>query len=170
MRMIDATEFLAEEFAREKHNATGVMYNDKPYFDGHVTLVRGVLNDFGFTSGVWGARANLHDVLEDCGVTREELREKFGWEVELPVFCVSGFGETRKIRNADQYRKIKAYTEIMDDNAAPIVKVGDRIVNVEQSAPQYRKMYEREMTDFSAVTRPFVPEDMWNRLERAFEP
>lgn len=162
-------ELRAEEYAKAKHDATGVIYNDKPYFDGHVRLVRGVLTDFGYVEAVWGARALLHDTQEDCGVTRDEMRREFGIEVELPVFCVSGFGETRKIRNADQYRKIKAYTEIMDDNAAPIVKCGDRIVNVEQSLPQYRKMYEREMTDFSAVTRPFVPEEMWNRLERAFE-
>lgn len=177
MKMIEAIEWRAREFAKVRHDATGVLYNDVPYFEGHVVPVRELGAELGYTSGVWGARFLLHDGEEDCtvehlgeelGITRSILQKEFGLTVELPVFCVSGFGETRKIRNADQYRKIIAYDEIMDDHAAAIVKGIDRTINLRKSAGNnYHKMYLKEMPDYAEVIRPRVPEAVWNALEAA---
>lgn len=154
-------------FAKEKHDATGVLYNGVPYFEGHVDRVIKVLARFGFDSPLWVARGASHDVIEDCNVTREFLRGLFGIEVELPVWCVTGIGENRKARNANIYSKIIAYGTIMDDEAPAILKCCDRIVHFEssESGSGHRKMYVKEFDGFTEVIKPRVPVEMWNYLQ-----
>jgi len=74
--------------------------------------------------------ALLHDVLEDTMTTREEIRAKFGEEVEYCVFLLS-----KEIRS--ECGKKKELDEYLDDlangpRAAQIVKLADRIVNLRQ--------------------------------------
>ena len=80
----------ARSFAREKH--TGQKYGDQDYFYGHIVPIVGsldnALNPEKLTSELCDiviATAYLHDVLEDCDVTYEEIEERFGREIATYV-------------------------------------------------------------------------------------
>jgi hypothetical protein len=79
---------------------------------------------------------------------------------------VSGFGETRKIRNADMKAKI-----IQDwTGLVPILKLADRIYNVRHSraGSGHFEMYWKELPEFETYIRPHVPEAMWQELLDTF--
>jgi guanosine-3',5'-bis(diphosphate) 3'-pyrophosphohydrolase len=134
----------------------------------HLAAVELVLRDFEYVTYRWKAAAWLHDILEDCQDSWpvERLSNEFGDRVSQLVFAVSGFGANRKERNACIYAKIKEYPE------AGILKVADRIANVEFSAGErkdgIREMYKREFPDFFMnVNSAAVPDTMWSRLTAA---
>lgn len=70
----------------------------------------------------------LHDVIEDTEVTREELAEKFGEKVAVIVYALSD-----EKGNSREERKINFYLKISGSEEAIIVKLADRISNVEFS-------------------------------------
>ncbi|WP_405493760.1 HD domain-containing protein [Nocardia sp. NBC_00511] len=156
-------EDAARRFAEAAHG--NQKYGDGPYSD-HLSAVRAVLGDFGF-GGEFGVAAWLHDVLEDTAVSRAELESTFGAGVTELVWAVTGVGDTREERNADIYRKIAAHP------AAVVVKLADRIANVEASAgTRYLAMYQREYPEFRSRLGTFLADDpsisrMWSRLDRA---
>lgn len=155
-----ATQAMA--FAQQKHR--GQMYGRQPYF-AHLASVVGVLMDFGFgTDQEIIAAGWLHDVIEDQDVTFWELDGLFGNRVAQLVNAVSGEGVNRATRNLSIRGKIMHCTE------AAIVKLADRIANVEQAEPGSRHfvMYLSELPEFERTIRQYVPEGMWHRLERAF--
>lgn len=154
-------------WAKEKHDATGILYNGVPYFEGHVAVVCQTLFEHGFITPLWQARGACHDVIEDCCVPRDEMRELFGMEVELPTWCVTGIGETRKIRNSNIYSKIVMYSDLMNEHAPAIVKCADRITHFKTSVSGslHRQMYVKELSGFAEVIKHRVPETMWNHLE-----
>lgn len=151
----------ARDFALEKH--AHQRYGERPYTV-HLAAVREVLSWAG-----WGdahplaAAAWLHDVVEDTGVSREEVRERFGEEVERLVWAVTGVGASRKERNQDAYAKIRACPE------AAILKLADRIANVEASlsVPDKLVMYRREFPGFEEALSGLGTPELWERLRAA---
>jgi (p)ppGpp synthase/HD superfamily hydrolase len=116
-----------------------------------------VLAQYGFQSEFWSLFASLHDALEDtlkymAPLARRGLTAQlFGEEVGR---VVSGFGETRKIRNAD----IKA--KIIEDvsKLSAIGKLADRIANAttrevrcSPKGSSYFEMYRKELRDFETT-------------------
>lgn len=155
--MIKSLAQRAQKFAEIAHE--GQFYGDEEYAFSHLPEVVKVLADFGYDSEVWQARGWLHDVMEDTQTSVNYILEDFGSEVAWPCWAVSGFGPSRKIRNADIKTKLGIY-----GFDAQVLKVADRIANCERGAKN--DMYRKEYPEFKMATL-LVPLDMHDRLERA---
>lgn len=161
---MDEIEQKAREFAERVHGDQ--RYGDQPYVT-HLAAVRAVLADFGF-GGDLGVAAWLHDAIEDTETSRERIIERFGDEVAGLVWAVTGIGKNRKERTACAYEKMRALPQ------AIILKLADRIANVEASAktsPRLLDMYRKEWASFQEALSVASPSDpqvvaMWERLRR----
>jgi len=155
----DPRETEARRFAEAAHKDQ--RYGDAPYVT-HLVAVRRVLADFDH-AGALAIAAWLHDTVEDTGVTREEIETRFGAEVAGLVWAVTGVGANRKERNADAYAKIQAHPP------AAILKLADRIANVEASraVPKKLEMYRAEWESFRGHLGALGDPRMWARLGAA---
>lgn len=139
----------------------------------HLEQVERTLRRFGFDEEIYLVCAWLHDTIEDVrGVTYLILREGFGKEVADIVFCVTNqMGRNRKEKFKYTYPKIR------ENKKALIVKLADRISNIENGlgrSSSYVRMYRKEWPDFKAAlfdpneTDPRIHK-MWRQLELLFE-
>jgi len=155
----------AAGFAAEAHGDQ--MYGEHSYVK-HLTDVVAVLHRFGQSNWWILTAAWLHDVLEDTDVTYEQLKEEFGEVVADIVQAVTNEpGENRAERNAKTYPKIKANPH------AIVLKLADRIANVESSLESSQfllKMYRKEWNGFKkALYDPpqlSPTQEMWDHLEK----
>ena len=152
----------ARAFAIERHGAQ--KYGMQPYRH-HLEQVRRVLASFDL-HGALGVAAWLHDVVEDTKTSREEIAQRFGDEVAQLVWAVTGVGKSRPERNASMYLKVRAHPP------AALLKLADRIANVEASreVPEKLAMYAAELPAFREHLQSLGDERMWERLERATRP
>lgn len=155
----------AEAFAVRAHAAQ--KYGDGPY-EIHLRHAVRVLEEEGLSqSPVLQAATWLHDTVEDTNTSLEEIDIRFGAEVKDIVWRVTDEpGANRK------ERKLKTYPKIQGHRGATIVKLCDRIANVEASKtnPSKLDMYLKEYPDFR--THLFIPglaDALWARLDRALK-
>ncbi|MES2942941.1 MAG: HD domain-containing protein [Pseudomonadota bacterium] len=85
--------FEAMMFAREAHKNQVRKYTGNPYTD-HLAEVAGIVStitgqQFVVSPGVMLATAWLHDCVEDCGVSLQEISDKFGNQVACGVSGLS---------------------------------------------------------------------------------
>lgn len=150
------------------------LYGEKPY-EHHLQMVGEILRRFGFHSenddhfplliSAW-----LHDSLEDTDLTKAEIEAVFGNEVADLVWRVTDEdGANRK------ERKAKTYLKLRESEQAIILKLADRIANVEsslQNNPGLLRMYAKEQFHFSESLKPFSQSEksfkMWEHLEKLF--
>jgi (p)ppGpp synthase/HD superfamily hydrolase len=127
----------------EKAHATQT-YDIYPYMY-HVRQVVKIAEELGFDESIIVACA-LHDTLEDTELSYNDIKTAFGLEVAEIVFAVTDeLGRNRKERKEKTYPKIRANWK------AVIVKICDRIANIEQSKTYNEKlfqMYQKEHEDF----------------------
>lgn len=152
----------AKHFATLEHvTKRGQLYGVLPYTH-HLERVDNVLIRFGHEEdmelrvGAW-----LHDVMEDCGIKRKLIEEVFGENVADLVWRVTNEpGENRKVRGMLTYPKIR------ESERATVLKLADRIANVENGGTLV-KMYLKEYEDFRrAIYTPNVAEAMWSHLNQ----
>jgi (p)ppGpp synthase/HD superfamily hydrolase len=152
----------ARAFAIEAHGDQ--RYGDRPYAD-HLGDVARIVAEFG-GSDEQIAAAWLHDTLEDCPTVRyPDLLKQFGRDVSDMVWACTGKGATRDERNAKIYEKIAKWP------AAAIVKVADRIANVEASEPgsKHAERYLDEREEFfHGVAVRVLTMEMVLRLSAAY--
>lgn len=160
---------------------------DKPYVY-HLDAVDAVLTEFGYNHKVYSDAAYLHDVLEDCCPTEEDLlraREFILTEYGPDVFRIVGFctdskvGFNRKERKANTYN---SWALLMGNTPleypwvtmAMRVKIADRIANVRQclvDRPDLIGMYRKEAYDFRcALYAEGVHDAMWAEYDRLLPP
>jgi len=160
----------AMSLAQQKHSAQS--YDHFPYFK-HLEDVYKVLLRFGFkedkvedlrilTAGI------LHDILEDCAVSYGDLKREFGLEVAEIVYCVTDeLGRNRKEKHERTYPKVRSNPD------AVIVKVADRIANIEYSIAEgsdFIEMYRKEHEEFQRAIRIYRHiDEMWEHLNRLIE-
>ena len=144
----------AREFAIQAHGDQ--RYGTQPYAH-HLASVAAILEDAGLPEEIVMA-GWLHDVVEDTAVTSTELDQAFGKGVAKLVDAVSGGGP-----RADHVSLI--YEKITACPAAAIVKLADRIANIEAAKPgdKHSERYAREHPEFADVVRHHVPGAMWLR-------
>ena len=149
-------------WARELH--ADQSYGHLPYAV-HLDAVAGVLREFGHGDDpVLMSAAYLHDAIEDQGVTREQIAGRFGERVADIVDAVSDPPGANRTA-----RKAAAYPRIRDLDDAVVVKLADRIANVQAGGP-LREMYRREQAPFrEGVRRDGVADDMWAYLDALLE-
>lgn len=151
----------AEALARTLHD--GEQYGSRPKID-HPAAVVGVLCEFGWAHDEQLIAAGwLHDIVEDTDYTIRQVREAFGDGVANLVWAVTGQGESRKQRNADAYRKLRAMP------GAVVLKLADRIANVraciaDQNA-SLSAMYCKEWPEFQAALEGLGSPPMWETLQ-----
>jgi len=133
----------AESFA--KHHHEGQKYGDKEY-SFHLEAVVKVAEKFNLNNeiiiGCW-----LHDVIEDCDVSYNEVKQEFGESIAEIVYAVTDeLGRNRK------ERKLKTYPKIAAIEAATCVKLCDRIANLNQTIidkeSRLLSMYLEEHNEF----------------------
>ena len=130
----------AKRYAHAYHR--NQMYSEEFPYVMHLQAVEGVLLRFGITIPELRAAAWLHDVLEDTTATYENLLLEFNEPVALIVAAVTEpKGGNRKWRHDNTYPRIRKSQE------AVLVKLADRIANVEAGWSKFR-MYQREYPEF----------------------
>lgn len=141
-------------------------YGDHPYHE-HLEEVVQILQRFGAhldneATAPLLVAGWLHDTVEDTALTREEVEARFGAVVATLVWRVTDEpGRNRKERKAATYGKL---AECED---AVILKLADRIANVESSIrehPGLLQMYRKEHETFEAALRPRCQSEMALRM------
>ena len=144
---------IARYFAIEAH--TNQHYDDKPYYH-HILYVEKVLEAFGFYEEDILVAGMLHDSVEDCDITREEIQNKFGIGVELIVWGVTDISDKELIELGvipnRKNRKKYTYPKTRTLKKSIIVKLADRIATVEYGIltgnHKKGKMYKDEHPEF----------------------
>jgi len=120
-------------------------YGEAPY-EVHLAAAVAVLERHGLTDPELLAAAWLHDTIEDTPVTRAELVDAVGERVAAMVDAVSdGPGANRAERKARPYRMIP------HTPGAILIKLADRIANVEAAVgtlPRILAKYRGEHPGF----------------------
>jgi (p)ppGpp synthase/HD superfamily hydrolase len=155
-------------FADRLHSQEGQSHNGRPYIE-HPLDAEAILAEYGFTGLFWSLVAILHDVIEDClkSFSPEDryrvVALLFDADVAQTVWCVSGFGENRKERNACMKAKIIGDTS----HRSAILKLADRLANLRgaKKGSKYWLMYRGELREFETYIREHVPPGMWQELE-----
>lgn len=146
----------------------GQSYGDEPYLY-HLMYVVSVLERFGFDDDHLLAVAWLHDVVEDTDVTLEEVKELSDGRISALVGLVTDKeGDNRRERHE------KTYPHIGDDPEATVVKLADRIANVEncilngkdELALMYLNEHARFLKMICRDREQFRP--MWDHLDQLF--
>lgn len=152
----------AKKIAREAH--AGQFYGEgADYVEAHVAKVAALVEQYGGSEEQIAA-AWLHDVVEDSDVELDFIYAEFGWIVGGIVGAVTGVGRNREARNAVMYAKVAMRPE------AALVKVADRIANVEASpyGSKHLVRYVNERDAFDAKVAALAPPEMRQRLNAAF--
>lgn len=124
----------AYAFASEKHDGQKRMTGE-PYIE-HPVAVAGILAELGMDDTTIAAGL-LHDVTEDCGITHEELTQRFGMDV---AYLVDGVTKLKKLefsskqeKQAENLRKL--FLAMSNDVRVIIIKLADRLHNMRTLDP-----------------------------------
>lgn len=165
---------LAGRIAEQAHE--NQKYGTDPYKT-HLLSVIEVLHRFGYKVeehnfnpkiATLVVSAWLHDVLEDTVLTRSHIVYDFGEEVAELVWRVTDEpGKSRKEKKQATYPKIKA------DPWAIVLKLADRIANVEAGLKMKNlgnknlfNMYQKEYSDFrNNLYSADGPQELWLHLD-----
>lgn len=157
----------AKEYACACHSSTHHLYDGKPY-EVHLQMVFDAATEFihlipekhreAVLAGCW-----VHDVIEDCRQTYNDVKAVLGTEVaELAFALTNEKGRTRKERANEKY-----YEGIRNTPFATYVKICDRMANFRHSiatGSRMADMYEKEMKDFISKLYDEDYEEMFSCL------
>ena len=145
------------------------MYGKNPYVF-HLDGVVRILKDFGYSSDFLIA-GYLHDTIEDTELTLSTIKKEFGENVSKLVKSVTDpkIG-TRKEKKRQVYKQINQYSLSL------VVKLADRIANVQASLKianlSKLEMYKSEQKEFKNATQNIKSlriTKLWNCLESLLE-
>jgi len=142
----------------------GHTYDIFPY-EKHLEDVVDIVKKFGY-SGKYVVGAYLHDSIEDANLSYNKIKKAFGIEVAEIVYAVTDeLGRNREEKKAKTYPKIKANSDSL------IVKLADRIANIEHGIrmgnEKKTKMYREEFPKFKEELYKVGQCDrMWDYLEK----
>jgi (p)ppGpp synthase/HD superfamily hydrolase len=159
-------------WAIRKHSETNHLYDGRSY-DAHLWQVVDIAKMFihyipeedrdKVLAACW-----LHDTIEDCRVTYNDLKQEFGYHIAEIVYALTNEkGRTRKERANDKY-----YEGIRDVRYAAFVKICDRIANVKYSSENKGSMLSKYKDEASAFYKAlgnnveYLP--MWSYMESFF--
>lgn len=131
-----------------------------PYMK-HIHDVVDVLKRFGFNNNKIIIGAILHDSIEDDALTYNKIKRHFGEEIAEIVYCVTD--ESGRNR---QEKKKKTLPKTATNQDAIVIKLGDRIANIEHGGKI--DMYKQEYSEFKGMLYLNSPSDakpMWEHLE-----
>lgn len=139
-------------FAIEAHAKTNHLYGDGVPYSVHLAMVALYVEKYihfvpeDYRNVVRDA-AWLHDVIEDCRMTYNDVKQVAGEEVANMVYALT----TEKGRNRKERANALYYEGIRNSVFARYVKMCDRLANVKYSKDtnsRMLKVYQKEHTDF----------------------
>ena len=152
----------AKEWAIARHEGTNHLYDGQPYAIHLTHVVRVAIQWLHLipqeAQDEVIAACCLHDTIEDCRVTYNDVKNEFGEKVAELVYALTNLkGRNRKERAGHEY-----YRGIRDVQYATFVKICDRIANIEHSVNTRSSMlqaYQKEKKDFwlELYMEPYVP-------------
>lgn len=154
-------EATAIKMALEAHN--NQRYGDLPY-QAHLEHVQKILTQFGYNNephlviAAW-----LHDAIEDTSLTVADIENEFGKSIADTVYRVTDEPGSNRTE-----RKKKTYPKIYQHREATVVKLCDRIANVEASQNNKKKfkIYQAEQPALkAAVFSPGIADKLWSFLD-----
>lgn len=180
MESFDQRLAKAKKLAEDHHK--NLYGNGLPYTY-HLQRVQDVLGRFGFgphteLGQILFIAAWLHDIVEDTDITIDQVEEMFGPQVRSLVWAVTNEpGPNRAERHKKTYPKIRHTPN------AIILKLADRIANVEQCIRDYKTrdaskkgdgkpkigMYVKERASFNELFVEGEQAEMWLHLNRLFD-
>jgi GTP pyrophosphokinase len=143
----------AFEFAERLHEGQ-VRKSGDPYI-AHPVEVAKILADLNFDENVIAAGL-LHDVIEDCGCTVDELKKQFNVKVANLVDSVTAIRQEKKERNPEFYKVLmaektynKLYSIGMSEKLSFYVKFADRLHNLStiDIFPRYKQREKVKETE-----------------------
>lgn len=138
-------------FAIEAHNKVNHLYDGSPY-SLHLAMVAHYAVKYidAIPEQCWETVLNaawLHDTIEDCRLTYNDVKEVAGYEVAEIVYALTNDkGKNRKERAGENY-----YKGIRETAWAKYVKLCDRLANVKYSVDTNSQMlavYRKENESF----------------------
>ena len=139
--------YLAMIYATAAHAAVGQKrkYDGAPYIV-HPTRVADIVAKFGGTEQQVAA-AYLHDVVEDTGVTMQDIRDMFGLDIALIVdgltdVSVPEDGNRATRKALDRQHTYHASAEAQFVKCADII---DNSRDIRENDPSFWKVYRQEM-------------------------
>lgn len=158
---------LAKEFALDAHRSTNHYYSEKPY-EFHLNMCQSVFSTYqhlvpGRSYDIWRASLWLHDTIEDCRVSYNDILNRFGFEVAEIVFAVTNEkGRTRADRENEKY-----FVGIRKVEGATFVKLCDRIANATYARDSGNSLFARYVKEnkaFEDYLYDYAYHDMFIRL------
>lgn len=157
----------AFNFAQNAHDGQK-RKNGEPFFQ-HPTQVALILSEFNLDAPTIAA-ALLHDVVEDTGVTENEIKKEFGEEV---AFLVSGVTKLEKISYSSSERHIenlrKMILAMAKDLRVILIKLADRLHNMQTLAAlplaQQQKIARETMEIYAPLASRLGIRKIRNQLE-----
>jgi (p)ppGpp synthase/HD superfamily hydrolase len=142
----------------------GQTWGDGAPYSAHLDAVVRILTEYG-ADGTQLVAGELHDIVEDTPLDLDGVRAMFGEPVaRLVGLLTEPPGKNRADRHAE------AYPRIRQDPRAVMIKLADRIANVErgrQTGGPSLRMYQEENAEFERALRRLGEFDaMWERLNR----
>ena len=145
--MIELQALTAYTYATAAHAAVGQRrkYTDEPYIV-HPARVAVIVSKFGGTDDMISA-AYLHDVVEDTGVSIEDIQDMFGPDVALIVDGLTDVSVpedgNRTVRKAmDRAHSAEATYEAQFVKCADII---DNAIDIGVNDPSFNVVYRKEM-------------------------
>lgn len=146
--MWNADEYAsALDFAARSHAAQQVPGSGFPYVVHVVKVAAEVMRAYAeradFDARLAVTCALLHDCVEDAGVTHEELTRRFGLEVANGVGALTKDARLEKaLRMEDSLARLRS-----QPGAVQLVKLADRITNLEEPPPDWTADKRRRYRD-----------------------
>ena len=127
-------------------------YDIYPYVY-HLKQVAAIATDLGYEDDIIVA-CILHDILEDTDLSYNDIKKAFGKEVAEIVYAVTDeLGRNRKERKEKTYPKIRA------NSKAKVVKMCDRIANIEHSRLYNKHMLEMYRNEHLTFIKEIISPD-----------
>ena len=152
----------AREFATKAHDGQKRKYTGAPYIEhpaAVVEIVRSVPHTEAMLAGAW-----LHDVVEDCGVSRAEIAHHFGADVALIVDALTDVS-TRDDGNRKARKALDLLHSAQAKPCAKTIKLADLIDNtssIVEHDPEFAQVYLREKLALLEVLKEGDP-ILWQR-------
>lgn len=129
-------------------------------YEKHLDDVVEVLKRFSIVHPKYLCAAYLHDSIEDGALSYNDIKSYFGEEVAEMVYCVTDeIGRNRK------EKKQKTLPKTASNSDAVIIKLADRIANIEHGGKI--EMYRKEYGEFKGKLCSYrdIQMPLWNHLE-----
>lgn len=148
----------AYNFAKEKHDQCPPRKSGEPYITHPVEVYKILKDEWGTKDENYLIAALLHDVIEDTGVTPEEIKLRFGDEV---LELVSGVTKLKSSTDRETLKKVLDKSYI--NPGVALIKLADRLHNMrtlEFMKPEKQIAKSQETLDI--YTRLAESLGLWN--------